>query len=262
MPSLPISLFEKIPELNQTLGARRNLCLIFNFECFDTSHRTQNSQNLNSIQRYIHWIADLPDVTMAILSNGTLEELKVFFDNRRIILAPNNGAEIHSSSFNWVQPDLNLIRSELTELFTAVRESVGSDLRPEHLSFSQGELWLKVSAGAKMVREILIKQYNALKTTRLRLSIVNQQVIVSPDNPWNRGRAIQKIFDLIPRAAQQAPTIIYFGLEDEDEPAFQIVNNLGLSVIIYNRLPRTTNARYFLRNSAELRKFLFWVHSR
>lgn len=262
MYSTPVSLFEKIPELTQKIGAGQNLCLIFNLECIDNSQARKVSQNLNAIQRHIHWIADLPDITTVIISNGSQNELEAMFDNHNIILAPNNGTEIYSSKFTWILSDINLIRQELTDLFTAVQESLGPALLPEHLSFSQNELWLKVSAGAEAVREAVIEQFKTQAPTRLRLSSSNNQINIVPRQKWDRGEAVLKILDLVPQPGHQPPLVIYFGVEEDDEAAFQTVNKHGLSVIIHNRLPRATRARYFLRNSAEFSKFLFWIHSR
>jgi len=262
MYSAPVSLIKNIPELTKDLDTGKNLGLIFNLECIDSSHRSKTGPNLNSIQRHIHWIADLPDIYQAVISDGPLDELETLFDSHRIILAPNNGAEIYSANFTWILPDLNLIRQELTELFLAVRDSLGSDLRPEYLSFSQSELWLKASAGNEVVRDVLITQFRHQNPSRLRLSVLNQQITVAPRNPWDRGQAVGKILNLLPNPGHQTPIIIYFGLEEKDEPAFRFVNKLGFSVIIHNRLPRTTQAHFFLRNSAELSKFLFWIHSR
>jgi len=262
MYSAPVSLFEKIPELTQILNSGQHLCLILNFECIDSSHGQKADQNLNAIQRHIHWIADLPEVITVILSDGPQRELEAIFENHNLILAPNNGTEIYSSKITWQLPDLSLIRQELTSIFTAVREVLGAALQPEHLSFSQSDLWLKVSAGADAVREAVIEQFKAQAPSRLRLSFKNNQLIVTPYQKWNRGQAVLKILDLIPQPNHQSPVVIYFGVEENDEAAFQIVNKYGLSVIIHSRLPRTTSARYYLRNSAEFSKFLFWIHSR
>jgi len=262
MYSAPISLFEKIPELTQKISTGQNLCLIFNLECIDNSQARKVNQNLNAIQRHIHWIADLPDIITVIISDGPQSELESIFDNHNIILAPNNGTEIYSSKINWILPDINLIRQELTQIFTAVRESLGPALLPEHLSFSQSELWLKVSAGAEAVREAVVEQFKTQAPTRLRLSFSNNQVNVAPRQKWDRGEAVSKILDLVPQPGHQPPLVIYFGVEEADEAAFQTVNKHGLSVIIHNRLPRATRAHYFLRNSTELSKFLFWIHSR
>lgn len=258
----PVSLFEKIPDLAQTLAKKQNLCLIFNLECIDNSHRLRATPNLNGIQRQIHWIADLPDIIPVILSNGPLNELKAIFDNHRIILAPNNGSEIYSSNFTWILPDLNIIRQELTDIFTAVRESLGNSFKPEHLNFSQSELWLKVSAGVETVRELVLEQFKTQKPSRLSLSVQNHQLTVAPRKKWDRGQAVLKIFDLVPHSNHQPPLIIYFGVEEDDEPAFHSVNKLGLSVIINNRIPLVTKACFFLRNLSELNKFLFWIQSR
>lgn len=262
MHSAPVSLFEKIPDLTQIIGNGQNICLIFNLECIDNSRCLRSGQNLNGIQRHIHWIADLPNITPAILSNGQLSELEAVFDNHNIIMAPNSGYEIYTANLSWVLPDLNLIRQELTDIFSSVQESMGFALQPEHLSFSQSELWLKVSAGAEAVRNEVIAQFKARNPTRLRLSVHNDQVMISPRTKWDRGKAVLKILDMARRPDYQLPVPIYFGVEEDDESAFQAVNKIGFSVIIHNRIPRTTEARYFLRDAAELSKFLFWIHSR
>ncbi|HPC36025.1 MAG TPA: hypothetical protein P5268_08225 [Candidatus Marinimicrobia bacterium] len=262
MQSAPISLFEKIPEITQALTSGRSLVLVFNLECLTSSRRWQAGSDLTGIQRHIHWIADLPDIITVILSDGPLNELETLFDNHKIILAPNNGTEIYAADFSWNLPDLNQIRQELTDIYSDVRESLGAKLQPEYLGFSQSELWLKVSPGAETVRESLIEQFKLQKPAHLRLTIQNNQTTIIPLIQWDRGQAVQRIMDLVPHPTNQAPLVIYFGVEENDEAAFRYVNQVGLSVIIHSRVPRSTEARYFLRNTAELSKFLFWVHSR
>lgn len=262
MYSAPVSLFEKIPDLTKAINLGKNLCLIFNLECIDNSHGQKSRQNLNAIQRHIHWIADLPDVITVILSDGPQSEIEAIFDNRNITLAPNNGTEIYASKFSWVLPNLNIIRQELTGIYIAIQESLGPALLPEYLSFSQSDLWLKVSTGADAAREAVIKIFKEQAPRSLRLSVINNQVTVAPRQKWDRGQAVLKLLDLIPQTGQKIPLVIYFGVEEEDEAAFKVANQYGLSVIIHSGLPRATEAGYYLRNNAEFSKFLFWIHSR
>jgi len=262
MQSAPISLFDKIPEISQSLANGRPLGLVFNLECLMSSRRWRAGAGLTEIQRHIHWVADLPDIITVILSDGSLNELETLFDNHKIILAPNNGTEIYAADFSWNLPNLNLIRQELTDIYCAVRESLGAKLQPEYLGFSQSELWLKVSPGAEAVRKSLIEQFKLQNPAHLRLITQNNQTTIVPLIKWDRGQVIQKLMDLVPHPLNQTPLVIYFGVEENDEAAFHYVNQVGFSVIIHNRIPRATEACYYLRNVAELSKFLFWVHSR
>jgi hypothetical protein len=157
---------------------------------------------------------------------------------------------------------LNAIRLELTEIYTGIQETLGAALPPEYLRFSQSELWLKVSTRAEEVCAAVVAQFNASNPALLRIDLNNNFLTISPRQKWDRGQAVSKIIELVPLPSHQPPVVIYFGVEEDDEAAFLIANQQGLSVILHSRLSRTTQARCYLRDAAEFSKFLFWVHSR
>ena len=78
---------------------------------------------------------------------------------------------------------------------------------------------------------------------------------IRPKIDWHKGKAVDWILRSLVKDRVDAVNSIYIGDDTTDEDAFRFVKDKGFGILVAEK-PRQTQARYFIRNTAEVRQVL------
>ena len=189
---------------------------------------------------------------VAILSGRDLNDLceRVRIDN--IVYAGSHGFDISGPSGLHKQvvprfvPILDAaekeLQKELAGISGAVLERKRFSIAAHYRNVKEGE----VSKIERAVNEV------ATRYPKLR-KIDNKKVYeLQPDVDWNKGKAVIWLLERLNRAEAFS---IHIGDDLTDEDAFRAVRQSGVGIIVSEQ-PQSTAARYALKNSAEVERFL------
>ncbi|MCK4447535.1 MAG: hypothetical protein KAW56_10700 [Candidatus Marinimicrobia bacterium] len=254
----------EIPNLLKILSSNRKVCFLFNFDTLIASDLNNSHSNFSKISNQLQWIASLQNLYVGIISIETLDNLRKTFNTTDVILAGSLGYEIEGLKFSWQFPKLGMIRHKLESIYENLFMELSDDPIDSivhNFGFAL-QIKLPINDEIKIQRICNIVENHIDSPEQLEIIKHEQLIKVRPKSIWDKGKAVEKILNLLPRDGNSFPLVIYFGDDISDEPAFKKSNLYGYSVIIDENINRITKARYFFRNNIELTKFLFWVHSR
>ena len=144
-----------------------------------------------------------------------------------LILAGNHGMEIQGQGLQFVHPgavaargildqaDRDL-RVELSQIPGALVEHKGLTLTVHYRSVDDSLLGEVDSVIDRLTRGFV-------ESGQLRLTRGKRVVEVRPAVPWDKGRAIQRIWE----ECGDSPVPVYFGDDLTDEDGFRVVQDLG-----------------------------------
>jgi alpha,alpha-trehalase len=105
----------------------------------------------------------------------------------------------------------------------------------------------EIEAAVKAVRQ---------ETSGLRLSGGKKIFELQPDVDWHKGRAVRWLMENVLDRDCSALLPLYIGDDVTDEDAFRELRNDGIGILVAGDIERDTSARYRLRNTQEVERFL------
>lgn len=253
---LPI--LDEIGALSRLIKSHRTIILLFNFEELDTLQQSTGKEYFP----YLAWIGEKSGLFPGIIGRAP----KSFFQKRpvfeNLIIAGSMGCEIESPSFSWNFPGLELLRHRLREFYRLMQMEFGPLWMRENSILSEIDLRINLEQlddrHIQKMRHFILE---SLSGSLFSASRVEHYLYILPVHKWDKGQALEKLLHLFPVPDGYFPSILYFGAEYSDEPAFQKGNLYGYSVLIRGNITRQTSAKYYLRHPEELTKLLLWLNS-
>ncbi|MCD6441479.1 MAG: hypothetical protein J7L86_06840 [Candidatus Marinimicrobia bacterium] len=246
------------PRLSKLIATGRPLCLLFNYDDLTAIYKKDGLAILKKITD----LAETPNICPGIFSRKTIADLQLLPQSKTLILAGSNGYEIDSPGFTWLFPKLGLIRHQLERLYTTLQMELGPSWTKTNTNIESVELQIKIPEEDPLMYQRLFQILPENLDGSLLAIIQHPSFLqIIPGNNWDRGKSVEKIFQLLPRESDKLPVLCYLGAENSDEPAFRQVNLYGYSVLLRENIGRKTNARYFLQSTQDLNKLLIWLNS-
>lgn len=193
-------------------------------------------------------------VPMAILSGRDLDDIRRLVDIDEIVYAASHGFDIAgprglrkqvATEFLSI---LDLAEKELEEKLAAISGALVERKRFSIAAHYRNVAERDVSKVEQAVKEV------AADHSELR-RIENKKVHeIQPKIDWNKGKAalwLLKMLGLDRRTALP----IYIGDDLTDEDAFRALDQCGIGILVSVQ-PQSTAARYLLKDSVEVQRFL------
>ena len=189
---------------------------------------------------------------VAILSGRDLNDLREQVKIDNIVYAGSHGFDIAGPGGMNKQvapefvPVLDAAEEELQKKLAGISRAL---MERKRFSIAVHYRNVKESDIPKIERAVneVATRYRTLR------KIDNKKVYeLQPDVDWNKGKAVIWLLERLDRPEAFS---IYLGDDLTDEDAFSAINGRGVGIVVSEQ-PRSTGARYALRNPVEVERFL------
>ena len=193
-------------------------------------------------------------VPVAILTGRDLDDIRRRVDIEGIVYAGSHGFDIAGPRGLRKQvapefvPVLYAAEKELREKLAAIP---GALLEPKSFSIAAHYRQATESDVSKITRAV---NEAAARHGELRKIAGKKVYELQPDIDWNKGSAV---LWLLEKLGLDQPDVLplYLGDDRTDEDAFRALRQRGIGIIVSEQ-PRPTDARYSLKDPAEVERFL------
>jgi len=205
-----------------------------------------------------------PRCTLAIISGRGLKDVKKKVGLRSIIYSGNHGLQIQGPNIRFEAPVapgyktiLQKIKSELKQILSPVK---GILLEDKGLCLSL-HYRLTDKKEVPSVRETfyqVVLPY--LRLGKIKTETGKKVLEVRPAVEWSKGKAVLWLLSKQKSHLRGRPILpIYIGDDVADEEAFKALKNKGLTIFVGK--PKKSHAKYYLKNTREVSKFLIRLNA-
>src|SRR6266536_3394483 len=191
---------------------------------------------------------------VAILSGRELKDVRKRVDIDRIVYAGSHGFDIagtrglRKEMATEFLPRLDMVEKELGSQLAGI-----AGARLERKRFSIAAHYRNVNEGDVPKIERAVSEV-AARHRELRKMEGKKVYELLPDIDWDKGKAVLWLLEALGlERAKVRP--IYIGDDRTDEDAFRALGQCGVGILVSEQ-PRSTAARYALKNPAEVERFL------
>lgn len=254
-------LFTSWNTVRKKLESRRHILLAFDYDGTLTPivKRPELARLSHTMKGLLNTLSENPFFNLVIISGRSLNEIKKLVGIKKIIYAGNHGLELKGPYFRYLnprakksQPDIlkiyKLLSKELAHLKGVLVENKGLSLSV-HYRLVRGKNNL---AELNKIFYQVIKPFQAKK--KIRLTFGKKVNEIRPPVKWDKGKCLKYLLRKTPQFRFKLLPVV-LGDDRTDEDMFKAVKDKGISVFV-GRPGISSFARYYLRNVAEVKKFL------
>jgi trehalose 6-phosphate phosphatase len=252
------SALKRVHEIVATQGRRLAVFLDYDGTLTPIVARPEQAMLSDSTRQTVRTLA--AHMPVAILSGRDLDDIRRRVDTDEIVYAGSHGFDIvgprglRKEVATEFLPILDAAEKELGEKLTHIpgvllerkRFSIAAHYRQADES---GVVKAKQAMDEAAARHLELRRVTGKKVYELE-----------PDIDWHKGRAVNWLLETL-GLAQPEVLPLYIGDDFTDEDAFRAVRQCGVGIVVSEK-PRSTAARYALKNSAEVERFLHEVAAR
>lgn len=204
-----------------------------------------------------------PKVKLAIISGRAIRDVKRIVGVEGLIYAGNHGLEIEGPKLKFEAPvplrSKEVIKKIKGQLMKEISNIKGTLLEDKGLTLSL-HYRLVNRRGVPLVKDLFDEAVKPYLAKRLIKVTSGKKVFeIRPPVEWDKGKVVLWLLarsrfslgdeDIFP---------IYIGDDITDEDAFAALKDKGVGVFVGK--PKTSQAKYYLRNPGEVRQFLKWLN--
>lgn len=204
-----------------------------------------------------------PKLKLAIISGRAIRDVKRIVGVEGLLYAGNHGLEIEGPELKFEAPvplrSKEVIKKIKGQLMKGISDIKGALLEDKGLTLSL-HYRLVNKKGAQLVKVLFNETVKPYLANRLIKVTSGKKVFeIRPPVEWDKGKVVLWLLarsrfslggeDIFP---------IYIGDDITDEDAFKALKDKGVGVFVGK--PKTSQAKYYLRNPREVRQFLKWLN--
>lgn len=192
--------------------------------------------------------------SVAILSGRDLDDVRQRVNIGAIVYAGSHGFDIagprglRKEMATEFLPRLDMVEKELGKQLAGI---AGAHVERKRFSIAVHYRNVNESDVAKVERAV---NEVAERHRELRKMDGKKVYELLPDIDWDKGKAVQWLLET-PGLERAKVRAIYIGDDRTDEDAFRALGQCGVGILVSEQ-PRSTAARYALKNPAEVERFL------
>jgi trehalose-phosphatase len=205
-----------------------------------------------------------PGCTLTIISGRRLKDIKKKVGLKNIIYSGNHGLEIQGPNIRFeapVSPDyktiLQKIKSKVEQMLSSIK---GILLEDKGLSLALHYRLVNKKKVPFVRRTFYQVALPYLRRGRIKTETGKKVFEIRPAAEWDKGKAVLWLLSRQKSRCRAKPVLpIYVGDDVTDENAFRALKNKGLTIFVGK--PKKSYAKYYLRNTKEVSKFLKWLNT-
>lgn len=200
----------------------------------------------------------LPGVEIGIISGRTLANLKKLISVSGIFYAGNHGYEIQGPGLTYSYPGSEEIKRCLGKIAARLKRVLSGikGLFVEDKGYTISIHYRQVRSLKKVfeAKNIVKTELAALRNNPLALSGGKKAWEIRPTAQWHKGKAVSLILRHVEKMEKKKFSAVYIGDDRTDEDAFRCLN--GASIAVVSGTQKRSHAKYYVRSSGEVLKFL------
>ena len=225
----------------------------------------RHSQPLDTPQRNrLREISEISRLTLTLISDLDLGSLRKMAGFSGSYLIANYGLEISGPDLNVVHSEAKRFRTHLAKVLPPLRDKLKT--LPNVVLEDRGlAAALDFSAAKPAVqrrtRLVAEEAWTALMD-RFILMEKNKEMILRPRVGWNKGRAVMFLWNKF-ASPRRRPVVVYLGSDEGDDDVYNVMGREGVGIAVGSETKVAhAKAGYFLKNRAEVNRFLNWLNER
>ena len=202
--------------------------------------------------------------TLTIISGRCLKDIKKKVGLKNIIYSGNHGLEIQGPNIRFEAPVAQGYKTILRKIKNRLKDKLstieGILLEDKGLSLSL-HYRLTSKKDVPFVKETFYQAaLSYLRLGKIKTETGKKVFEIRPAAEWDKGKAVLWLLSKLKSRSCAKPILpIYVGDDATDENAFRALKNKGLTIFVGN--PKKSYAKYYLRNTPEVSKFLKWLNT-
>ncbi len=196
------------------------------------------------------------DVSVAIVSGRTYEDLQELVGVPGVIYAGNHGLEISGPGIGFIEPAARAASRELHILAQNIAKKLhhiqGAYVEDKCLTLSVHHRRVASVDADEVFR--LVHEIVNTQNDRFHVLSGNKVLEIRPQVRWNKGAAITWIKDQV---GKPGTLVVYIGDDTTDEDAFRALGDAAVTIKVGDTAK--TAARFFLADPETVQHFLQWV---
>lgn len=253
-------LFDQWLQLNKQLKDRQ-CCLFLDYDGTLTPIAKMPQQAVLSreMRRILQQLTEQPRYTLIIISGRALSNLKKMVGLKNVIYVGNHGLEFG----NWRAT----VRVPISSRYKTILLQIKKELQKQLAAIKGVLLESKCFALCLHYRAVNKKDVPLIKAIFNRVVAAYQmhaelQVLtgkkvfeIAPVSCWHKGTAVKLILDLLNSRLKSDKIVpFYIGDDVTDENAFNALKKQGVTIFVGK--PRRTRAKYYVKNTQEVKELL------
>lgn len=236
-----------------TIRASASLFVILDYDGTLTPivERPEDAQISSETINLLKTLADKRGYRVGIVSGRMVEDVKKRVGLENLYYAGNHGLELSGPDIEFVHPGAKELVEIISKIFEELKSEVGG---VEGVIIEDKTLTLSVHYRLTPAEKIGLVKQKVLQLVsgwqNLNLTCGKKVLEVKPKLDWNKGKAAQLLIKSI--APDSLP--IYTGDDRTDEDAFLQLSK-GVTILVTNT-PTQTSAKYYLKDSDEVKELL------
>lgn len=202
-------------------------------------------------------LSGTPKITLGIISGRSIDDICTMVGLDRLIYTGNHGLEIllpgKPVKRLYTEKEVQLTNSVLKGLKQSVAGIKGVRIEDKGPIIT---LHYRTAPPGTCERLLDIAGELVSKNPGLAVRQGKEVIEITPDKPFDKGETVKRLLeDLFPG---ERPLVIFAGDDLGDEDAFAMLGRDDVSVYVGRRPgPGKLSARFFVKDSAETRQFLY-----
>ena len=195
-----------------------------------------------------------PNIFVGIITGRSLTDIRNLVRIGHILYAANHGFQIYHKKRTWIHPDAKRVLPLLTKVEAALIKALSpiKGVLIENKGLTLSVHYRNVRVGNIFRLKITLKQIIQPFREFIKLTSGKKVIEIRPNIPWDKGHAILRILKLF-RATNKS-IIIFIGDDKTDEDAFKLLSSQATTIRVGKS--KSSNAKYYVRNSPEVGKLL------
>ncbi len=204
--------------------------------------------------RVLKELARMETIRLTIVTGRSMSSIRKLVRTGDIAYAANHGFHILLDGKEWIHPGIAVFSGLLSglhrEIRTVLERYPGAIIEDKKMTLSVHYRNLRNALVPSLRRNV----HAVVRSFDPTLVITHGKKVmeIRPPVPWDKGRAV--LMMLRERAVFRKPLVVYAGDDATDEDAFRSLRNSAITIKVGRERP--THARYYLKDTAEVLRFL------
>lgn len=251
----PVSAMDALDEIKQMIGARpAAFFLDYDGTLTPIVDRPEHALLSNEMREILMELADLTSVS--IISGRSVENVRRLVGLEELVYAGAHGFDIFAAHKEGVARQfaddyVPIVAEAEHELLKTLKSVAGALVEGKKYAVA---VHYRLVAQRDVARVRQAVEAVAERHPQLKLTKGKKVYELRPNIEWDKGKAVQWIYDALDLARSSALPI-YIGDDTTDYDAFEALKDNGIGILVSEE-PLQTAARYYLRDVGDVARFL------